>query len=113
MDNKQNYSPCPIDASDVILSESLTPYLEALAENVHETWAKGRIDAGWQYGKVRDEKNKLHPCLVPYSDLSEAEKDYDRQTAISTLKFVCKMGFKIVRATSTTRTTRSKKSGRQ
>lgn len=95
---KQDYSPCPIDTAAVVLPEALTPYLEVLAENVHETWAKGRMDAGWRFGKVRDEKNKLHPCLVPYSDLSEAEKDYDRQTAISTLKFIYKMGFKLVRA---------------
>lgn len=98
MDNRQNYSPCPVDTSDVALPESLSPFLEAIAENVHETWAKGRADAGWKYGQVRDEATKRHPCLVPYSDLSESEKDYDRHTAISTLKFVCKIGFKIVRA---------------
>ena len=91
-----DYSPQPVDVVDVVLPESLTPFLEALAENVHETWAKGRVDAGWQYGEVRDEVNKWHPCLVPYSDLSEEEKDYDRHTVIATLKLVCKMGFKIL-----------------
>ena len=96
MDTKKNYVPHPADTSDVELPESLAPYLEAMAENVHETWAKGRLDAGWKYGQIRDEKNKRHPCLVPYSDLTESEKDYDRHTAISTLKFVCKMGFKIL-----------------
>ncbi|MBQ3098858.1 MAG: Ryanodine receptor Ryr [Kiritimatiellae bacterium] len=95
MDTKKKYTPRPADTSDVALPESLSPYLEAIAENVHETWAKGRIDAGWTYGQVRDEENKRHPCLVPYCDLSESEKDYDRHTAISTLKFICKLGFKI------------------
>ena len=101
MDDKQTYSPCPIDTSDVVLPETLTPHLEALAENVHETWARGRVDAGWKYGAIRDEANKRHPCLVPYSDLSEAEKDYDRHTVISTLKLICKMGFKLVHSLKT------------
>ena len=93
MDIKTSYTPSPVDTSDVVLPESLTPYLEALAENVHETWAKGRVDAGWKYGEIRDEGKKIHPCLIPYHDLPEAEKDYDRATAVSTLKLICKMGY--------------------
>lgn len=93
-----DYVPNPIDTTGVELPESLVPFLELLAENVHETWAKGRVDAGWTYGPVRDEAKKLHPCLVPYSELSESEKSYDRETALSTLKLVCRMGFLITRA---------------
>ena len=89
------YAPHPIDTSDITLPESLTPLIEALAENVHDTWAKGRMDDGWTYGPVRDDAKKQHPCLVPYADLSESEKAYDRDTAISTLKLICKMGYRI------------------
>lgn len=95
MDKRYDYVPNPIDMTGVELPESLGPFLEALAENVHETWAKGRMDAGWTFGPVRDEVKKLHPCLVPYSELPESEKAYDRETVISTLKFICKMGFRI------------------
>ena len=90
------YNPHPLDTSDVVLPESLTPLIEALAENVHDTWAKGRMDEGWTYGPVRDDAKKQHPCLVPYSELPESEKAYDRDTAISTLKLICKMGYGIV-----------------
>ena len=91
------YDPMPIDVSGVVLPESLAPLIEALAENVHDTWAKGRMDAGWIYGPVRDDAKKQHSCLVPYGELPESEKAYDRDTAISTLKFVCKMGYEIVK----------------
>lgn len=91
------YDPMPIDVSGVVLPESLTPLIEALAENVHDTWAKGRVDDGWTYGPVRDDAKKRHPCLVPYADLPESEKAYDRDTAVSTLKFICKMGYGIVK----------------
>ena len=90
-----SYSPQPLDTSDIALPESLTPLVEALAENVHDTWAKGRMDAGWTFGPVRDDAKKQHPCLVPYCELPESEKAYDRETAVSTLKFICKMGYTI------------------
>lgn len=89
------YRPQPVDTGDVVLPESLKPLIEALAENVHDTWAKGRMDDGWTYGPVRDDAKKQHPCLVPYADLPESEKAYDRDTAVSTLKFICKKGYAI------------------
>lgn len=90
-----NYNPNPIDLSDVTLDSSLESLIEALAENVHDTWAKGRIDDGWTYGPVRDDVKKHHPCLVPYNELPDSEKEYDRNTAVSTLKFIVKNGFGI------------------
>ena len=90
-----NYNPNPIDLSDVTLDSSLESLIEALAENVHDTWAKGRIDNGWTYGPVRDDVRKHHPCLVPYNQLPESEKEYDRNTAVSTLKFIVKNGYGI------------------
>ena len=88
-------APHLIDVSGVELPQELAALAETLAENVHDTWAKGRMDDGWTYGPVRDDATKQHPCLVPYADLPESEKDYDRATAISTLKLICKMGYRI------------------
>lgn len=90
-----NYIPKSLDLRDVILDPALDSLVEELAENVHETWAKGRMDDGWTYGPVRDDAKKHHPCLVPYDDLPESEKEYDRNTALSTLKFIVKKGWQI------------------
>ncbi len=98
-----NYNPNPIDLSDVTLDSSLESLVEALAENVHDTWAKGRIDDGWTYGSVRDDAKKHHPCLVPYNQLPDSEKEYDRNTAISTLKFIVKKGYAIRKVDSDTK----------
>ena len=95
--NMSAYAPEPVDLDDVVLDPMLGPLVEALAENVHDTWAKGRMDDGWTYGLVRDDAQKRHPCLVPYNELPESEKEYDRNTAISTLKFIVKNGFGISR----------------
>ena len=75
----------------------LRPLIEQMARNVHEVWAESRISQGWVYGEQRDDEKKTHPCLVPYEELPEEEKEYDRNTAISTLKFIMKMGYKITK----------------
>lgn len=93
-----NYTPQPIDTSDVQLPKELAPLLEAMAKNVHEIWAQGRIRQGWTYGKERDDAQKRHPCLVAYEDLPEKEKDFDRNTSVETLKLILKLGFKIEKA---------------
>ena len=91
------YIPTPIDVSGVVLPDELNSLVESLAENVHDTWARGRMDAGWRWGEKRDDLRKENPCLVSYDQLPEAEKEYDRSTAISTLKVILKLGFAVQR----------------
>ena len=95
MNNNHNYIPAPIDTSDVNLPEEILDLAEKLAENTHEVWAQGRINDGWTYGEKRDDASKKHPCLVPYSELSEGEKEYDRATAMETLKLILKLDFSL------------------
>lgn len=91
------YLPCPVDTSRVELPEELLPLAEALAKNVHEVWSQTRIAQGWTYGSRRDDTTKHHPCLVPYEQLSDEEKTFDRKTSTETLKFILKQGFQIRR----------------
>lgn len=92
---KKNYVPKPMDTKDVQLPEELSALIEQMAKNVHEVWAQSRIEQGWTYGNERSDALKTHPCLVPYEELPEVEKAYDRDTALGTLKLICKLGFKI------------------
>ena len=84
-----------MDTSDVQLPEELNELVEKMAKNVHEVWAQSRISQGWTDGPERSDALKHHPCLVPYEELPEIEKAYDRDTAIGTLKLICKLGFEI------------------
>ena len=90
-----NYTPHPISTEGIELSPDLLRLTEQIAANVHEVWAVARISEGWQYGENRDDAQKHHPCLVPYYELPEKEKEYDRNTAMETLKLIQKLGFKI------------------
>ncbi len=89
------YIPKPVDTSDVKLTADLLELTEKIAENVHEVWAQGRIEDGWVYGEVRDDEKKTTPCLVPYDELSENEKEYDRNTALETIRLIVKLGYEI------------------
>ena len=92
-----NYIPQPIDTSDVVMPEEMNELAEMIAKNVHEVWAAGRIDNGWKQGNERNDAKKTHPCLMPYEQLTETEKDFDRRTSQETLKLIMKLGFKIVK----------------
>ena len=92
---QEKYTPQPIDTTDVKLPEELGLLVEQMSKNVHEVWAETRIKQGWKYGEQRNDELKTHPCLVPYEELPEEEKEYDRNTSISTLKLIMKFGFKI------------------
>ncbi len=92
---KKNYVPQPMDTSDISLPEDLNVLIEQMAKNVHEVWAKNRLEQGWTYGEERNDVLKTHPCLIPYEELPQVEKDYDRDTALGTLKLISKLGFKI------------------
>jgi hypothetical protein len=92
-----SYNPKPINTSDITLPKELLDLTEKIAENVHDVWAVGRLEQNWTYGPVRDDAKKETPCLVPYRDLPESEKDYDRNTAMETIKLIIKMGYHIVK----------------
>lgn len=89
------YTPNPVDTSSIVLDDTLTELMEAIAKNVHDIWAAGRIADGWTYGEKRDDEKKTTPCMVPYEELPESEKEYDRNTAMETLKLIIAMGYKI------------------
>ena len=89
------YTPKPFNTDNIELPEELLALTEKIAENVHEVWAQGRIAEGWTYGETRNDQLKTTPCLIPYSDLPEVEKEYDRRTALQTLKTIIALGYTI------------------
>lgn len=91
----KTYKPKPIDTASIKLSENLLSLTEHLAENAHDHWAKLRMEEGWRWGPKRDDATKQHPDLVPYGELSESEKEYDRNSAMETLKAILALGYRI------------------
>jgi hypothetical protein len=97
-ETRVSYQPRPIDTADVALTAEVLQLRERLAENAHDHWARQRMADGWTYGPERDDRNKRHPCLVPYDELPESEKEYDRSAAMETLKAILALGYRIERA---------------
>ena len=93
----EEYEPHPVNVDKIPLDGNLEELQEAIAENAHDVWAEARIKEGWTYGEKRDDTNKKHPDLVPYTALPDSEKEYDRIMAFNTIKLVKKLGFDIVK----------------
>lgn len=91
------YQPTPIATDDVELPEELLELTERLAENVHDVWAAGRIAEGWVYGERKNSQKKTTPLLVPYDELPETEKEYDRRTVLESIKLMKKLGYQLVK----------------
>jgi len=90
-----SYDPRPIETSHVRLSSEILAPTERLAENAHDIWAAKRLAEGWRLGPRKDGDLKLTPLLVAYSDLPESEKQYDRDLALSSLKAILALGYRI------------------
>ena len=93
--SRKIYVPAPLDTSQVTLSPEILQLCEAMAKNTHEQWAAQRISDGWTWGPERNDARKEHPMLIPYEELSESEKEYDRITSRETLKMLLMMGYQI------------------
>lgn len=91
----KKYVPEPLDTSGVQLPADLEQLVEKMSLNVHEVWAAGRIAEGWTWGPERDDEKKHHPGLVAYEDLPESEREYDRHTAVETIKLILSLGYRI------------------
>ncbi len=92
---KISYTPHPVDTRDITIPDELLSLTERIAKNTHDVWSAKRIAEGWSWGPVRDDAKKQHPCLVPYEELSEEEKEYDRSTSIETIKLILSFGYGI------------------
>jgi ryanodine receptor 2 len=95
------YTPHTVDTSPITLNVDLNNLVDFLAKNTHETWANERIKRGWKFGDKRDDRRKEHPCLVPYEELPEPEKEYDRMVVREMLKTLLTLGFEIKRSEKT------------
>jgi hypothetical protein len=89
------YQPAPLDNSRIELNTDLQDLIELLARNNHDLWAKRRMEEGWHWGPQRDDTKKETPMLIPYDELPESEKQYDRDNAVEALKTIVALGFQI------------------
>jgi class 3 adenylate cyclase len=85
-----------IDTRNIKIPEELLQLTERVAANVHHRWVEERLAEGWRPGPRRNDETKETPLLVPYAELSEQEKGYDRITALETVKSILALGFSII-----------------
>lgn len=87
------YIPNPIDVDDVVLPKDIAALTEYIAENTHEEWAKQRVKEGWTFAPQTNKILKQSFDLIPYCELLDSEKEYDRKMAMNTLRVLYKLGY--------------------
>lgn len=89
------YDPRPVDTGTIFLSPELSVLTESISKNIHDVWGRRRMDEGWKWGPSRNDVKKTTPCLIPYEELPEIEKEYDRSMVLETIKMIIALGYKI------------------
>ena len=77
------------------LTEIPKEIVEYLAKREHDDWVDERIASGWTYGEVKDTEKKVSPYIVPYEDLTEEIKDYDRDAIRNIPKLAYMIGMAV------------------
>ena len=72
--------------------------IEQYAIEEHDDWMSGKIKDGWSYAPTRDDIQKKHNCLVPWSQLSDMYKEYDRDVAKNVIKLAAMVNMKVIKA---------------
>ena len=90
-----SYEPKSPDLSGVQIPEDLVNLVEQLAEITHDNWVRARLADGWRHGQRRDDLLKEHPCIVPYDELPESEKEYDRKISLGVVQAMLALGYHI------------------
>jgi hypothetical protein len=69
--------------------------LEQASKCEHDRWMDERRQQGWVYGEPRDNAQKHHPLLVSWEDLSEEEREKDRDAVRNALLLAGHAGFEL------------------
>ncbi|MEQ1905085.1 MAG: RyR domain-containing protein, partial [Pirellulaceae bacterium] len=89
-----------IKVAGEIMSKEIIIYknLEILAEMEHERWVSEKLQSGWRYAQSRDDSKKLHTDLVPWVNLPDPTKAYDRNTIKAIPDVLANAGYRLFRA---------------
>mgnify|MGYP006272490361 FL=1 len=74
-------------------SDDTTPeLLEILSEIEHRRWCEALIERGFVHGEIRDDVERTHPDLRPYSLLESETREKDRRSVSQMSEFLRVVG---------------------
>jgi hypothetical protein len=86
------------------LPKLTTREIELMAEMEHGRWVVERLQGGWRFDRDRNPAKKLSPYLVPWTELTDEEKQWDRNAVMEWPRVLAKAGLEVVRPKAIKRT---------
>lgn len=69
--------------------------IDTLARNEHDLWMREKTERGWRSGSERDDEKKIHPCLVPWENLSDDDRQKDIMFSKEIPRILANAGFEV------------------
>ena len=92
-----NAEMVPIHEAGEPIDITSDPRFEALSKTEHHRWNAYMLTTSWRPGAVRNDIRKIHPDIIPYEELTELKKIYDRNTLKNIHTLAKAMDCKIIR----------------
>ena len=89
------FDPQPYNLSSVTLPLVMQEIAEQVTHNNHEVWAEYHIEQGWIWGSCYDAEKKLHPCILPYHSLTDAQRATNSIATIDILKIIMALEYQL------------------
>ena len=96
--NKLRRIGCTIEKTEgreVVKMTFTKDQIEVMAEMEHARWTIERFLDGWKQGENRDVDNKINPYLVPWTELPEEAREWDRETVRQIPELLAQVGLEI------------------
>jgi hypothetical protein len=69
--------------------------IDLLGRMEHDRWSREKIEAGWRYGERKDIDRRLTPYLIPWSEMPEQIRKFDRVLVRNVAELLLKSGYAI------------------
>lgn len=86
---------CHLDADNPSIVEISENEIEKMSVLEHERWVLERRSNGWRYGRIKNVTEKRSPYLVPWGDLPEEIREYDREAVRNMIPILKSLGIGI------------------
>lgn len=91
----EEYEPRPYPVESIIVKGAPERAVDAICSELHDAWAHEKQAAGWVWSPFRSNRRFQHDCLIPWTFMTEKQKENERVSVLTMIRTIMAMGYKI------------------